>query len=102
MKWSHIFHYYKNFPREKQALIRSESSISESQLKERKEPANFGKFMEEFNHLLHSKQKDGLSYDNRRIELLHDLSTIALNTYRDLRKLKLRRKPRLNEETVTK
>ena len=60
MKWSHIFHYYKKFPREKQENIRTESSISEAQLKEKKELANFDKFLEEFNNLLHSKQKDGL------------------------------------------
>ena len=41
-------------------MIRTESSISEAQLKEKKELANFDKFLEEFNKLLHSKQKDGL------------------------------------------
>ena len=102
VKWSHIFHYFKKFPRKKQEMIRTESSISEAQLKEKKELANFDKFLEEFNNLLHSKQKDGLDYDSRRIELLHDLSTSALNAYSTQRKLKLKRKPRLNEETLTK
>lgn len=83
-------------------MIRTESSISEAQLKEKKELANFDKFLEEFNNLLHLKQKDGLDYDSRRIELLHDLSTSALNAYSTQRKLKLKRKPRLNEETLTK